>query len=145
MLAVLESIAAIVTEHPLLIVVISFFLFNKYLQSRPFPESGGTVVSIDSDIEWSRIMSLKDFALVDFYATWCPPCRAAAPVFGRMSTQYNGITFAKTNVDTCAAIAKQQGISAMPTFKLYKKGMCVDTLQVQSGAAAALDNSRIHG
>ena len=60
--------------------------------------------------------------MVDAYATWCPPCKAAAPVYAKMSEEYSGATtiFTKFNVDEVRELGSTLGISAMPTFKVFK-------------------------
>jgi len=64
--------------------------------------------------------------VVDFFATWCPPCRTAAPVYGALSEKYPGATFVKVDVDECKAVARTCNVSSMPTFQVYKAGALVD-------------------
>lgn len=59
----------------------------------------------------------------------CPPCRSAAPVFGQLSTEFSECVFVKCDVDACAAVARREGITAMPTFKIYEDRQCVQTIQ----------------
>jgi len=61
--------------------------------------------------------------VVDFTATWCPPCKRIAPIF------VASVTFIKVDVDENAETAQAVGISCMPTFKFYKKGECVHTME----------------
>ena len=59
----------------------------------------------------------------DFYATWCPPCKTAAPLFHRLSeeSQYTDrVIFRKCNVDSAKAVAQACKISSMPTFKVFR-------------------------
>ena len=57
---------------------------------------------------------------MDAYATWCPPCKAAAPKYAQMSEQFtaDSCVFAKFNTDEVGELAKKLEISAMPTFKV---------------------------
>ena len=69
--------------------------------------------------------------VVDFYATWCPPCKAAVPIYAGMSDEFKsrGVHFFKVDVDKCRDIATREEIRAMPTFKVYKGGKCLETIQ----------------
>lgn len=61
--------------------------------------------------------------VVDFTAKWCGPCQAIAPEFQRLSEVYSEVVFIKVDVDSCKAVARSQKISAMPTFKFFKRGI----------------------
>ena len=60
--------------------------------------------------------------VIDFFATWCGPCRTIAPVIDKMVTEYSDVTFIKIDVDENEAVAEEYGISVMPTFIFLKKG-----------------------
>lgn len=60
---------------------------------------------------------------MDFTAVWCGPCRMIAPKIDEMSETYKNITFLKVDVDAVASVATKVGISAMPTFHIYKNGV----------------------
>ncbi|KAL3869267.1 hypothetical protein ACJMK2_041971 [Sinanodonta woodiana] len=66
--------------------------------------------------------------LVDFFATWCGPCRFISPKLERMSEEYTDMIFLKVDVDEVEEVALKCGISAMPTFQLYKNGVKIDEL-----------------
>jgi len=67
--------------------------------------------------------------VVDFTATWCPPCKRIAPIFAAMAEAEPSVTFIKVDVDENAETAQAVGINCMPTFKFYKKGECVHTME----------------
>ncbi len=61
--------------------------------------------------------------LVDFWATWCGPCKMIAPVVEEIAEEYAGkIKVGKVNVDDAAALAVKYGISSIPTLMVFKAG-----------------------
>ncbi|MFK5927382.1 MAG: thioredoxin [Desulfuromusa sp.] len=67
--------------------------------------------------------------LVDFWATWCAPCLAIAPVLDQLADEYDGkIKIGKVNVDENPATPGQYGVRGIPTMILFKDGEIVDQL-----------------
>ena len=67
--------------------------------------------------------------LVDFWAVWCAPCLAMAPIIEELARDYAGrVLFAKVNVDENPDVASRFGIMAIPTFILFKGGKPVDRM-----------------
>ncbi len=61
--------------------------------------------------------------LVDFWATWCGPCKMVAPIFDEVSREYAGkVTFAKMDVDSNQVTPARFGIRGIPTLILFKNG-----------------------
>jgi thioredoxin 1 len=72
--------------------------------------------------------------VVDFWATWCGPCRAIAPKFEALAQTYTDVIFIKVDVDENEETSQECGITAMPTFQFYKNGSKVSEFK---GADAA--------
>jgi thioredoxin 1 len=66
--------------------------------------------------------------IVDFSATWCGPCRMIGPEFAKLSEEFTSVVFLKVDVDQVESVASKCGISAMPTFQVFKDGQKVDEL-----------------
>jgi thioredoxin len=67
--------------------------------------------------------------LVDFWATWCAPCKAIAPVLDQLAEEYDGkVKIGKVNVDENPATPGQYGVRGIPTMILFKDGEVVDQL-----------------
>jgi thioredoxin len=80
--------------------------------------------------------------LIDCWATWCPPCRALAPVIDALATESNGRwVVGKLDTDNNPRTAGQFGISSIPTVLIFKRGQLVDQLvgvQPKTAIQAAL-------
>ena len=73
------------------------------------------------------VMQADKPVLVDFWATWCGPCRMLAPVVDEVSSAHaDSLTVAKVNVDDCPDPARKFGIMSIPTLILFKDGQIVD-------------------
>ena len=67
--------------------------------------------------------------LVDFWAPWCGPCKAIAPILDELATELAGkVTIAKVNVDDSSSISAEYNVRAIPTMLLFKNGQVVETL-----------------
>lgn len=76
--------------------------------------------------EFNELMN-EDAVLVDFFATWCGPCKILAPVLESISKQLEGqLTIVKVDVDQSPDLASQFKIMSVPTMILFKKGQQVD-------------------
>lgn len=90
---------------------------------------GGKVHKLKSKSEFKAWLSpdaASKRVVIDFFATWCPPCRMIGPVFEEFSKKYGSkVSFLKVDVDEVRAVAQKCGIGSMPTFQGYYKGKLV--------------------
>ncbi len=76
-----------------------------------------------------EVLKSETPVLVDFWAVWCGPCKAIAPVVDDLATRYKGkLKVGKMDVDDQQAIAQQYGIRSIPTLLVFKGGRVVDTI-----------------
>jgi thioredoxin 2 len=78
---------------------------------------------------FSEMVAATPRLLVDFWAPWCGPCRAVAPVLEELARAEVGrLVVAKVNVDEQPTLAQRYGVQAIPTLLLFKDGQVVDTV-----------------
>lgn len=76
-----------------------------------------------------EVLDFEGSVLVDFWATWCGPCRMMHPIIEQLAEEYAGkIKIAKVNVDVHQEVAESYGIQSIPTFILFKNGEVVKIL-----------------
>ncbi|KAJ2924362.1 hypothetical protein H1R20_g12740, partial [Candolleomyces eurysporus] len=83
-----------------------------------------SVTEIKSFDDFKRIISSGKPVVIDFWATWCGPCRLISPIFEKMAadSKHSGVEFYKVDVDKQEEISREVGIRAMPTFIYFKDG-----------------------
>lgn len=70
-------------------------------------------------------MTGKGLVLVDFFATWCGPCRMLGPVLEDMANDRDSIDIVKVDIDESMNLARQFGIMSVPTLILFKDGQVI--------------------
>ena len=85
------------------------------------------VVELTDDSFETEVLKSSIPVLVDFWATWCAPCKAIGPLIDELAEEYDGkVKIAKVNVDDNQAIPGQFGVRGIPTLILFKDGQVVD-------------------
>lgn len=80
----------------------------------------------DANFE-TEVLKSDKLTMVDFWATWCGPCKAIAPVIEELSTQYAGkVNVGKLDVDANGEVSMNFGIRSIPTILFFKNGEIVD-------------------
>ena len=91
------------------------------------------VLTITKDNFENEVLKSDVPVLVDFWASWCGPCRMLSPIVDQIAEENPDIKVCKVNVDECARIPSLFGIRAIPTLIMFKDGEVVDQV---TGAVA---------
>lgn len=83
--------------------------------------------TVITSTNYQDILAAPGLTVIDFWATWCGPCRILSPTVDELAAEFEGrATIAKCNVDDCEDIAAQFGIRNIPTLVFVKNGAIVD-------------------
>jgi len=87
------------------------------------------VKAVNSENFESEVINAKGPVLVDFYADWCGPCKAIAPVVEELASEYAGrAEVRKLDVDANQALAGKYGVRGIPTLMLFRNGQVEETI-----------------
>ena len=75
-----------------------------------------------SDATFDAAISAAPLAVVDFYATWCGPCKMLAPILESVEKETEGVAFFRIDVDQAPDLARRFGIMSIPTLVFLKNG-----------------------
>jgi thioredoxin 1 len=85
------------------------------------------VLQLTTETFESAVLRSTEPVLVDFWATWCPPCRMIAPTVEALAVDFEGrAKVAKVDVDSSPDLAERYGVQSIPTLLVFKGGQVVD-------------------
>ena len=87
-----------------------------------------SVLKFDKTNFQAEVLNSDKPVFVDFWASWCGPCKMQAPIFDAVAEENEGVVFGKVNVDEEQELALAYGVSTIPTLILFKGGQQVTRL-----------------
>ena len=105
----------------------------------------GNVIEINDSAFESEVVNSSTPVLVDFWATWCGPCRKLGPVIDEIAENYEGkVKFVKVNVEESIETAKKYSISGLPSLLIFKNGEAVERMAGLMPKSTIISNIEKH-
>lgn len=83
------------------------------------------VAHLDKSNFETEVLKKRGVVLVDFYATWCGPCKMTGPIIEQLSEEMKNVKFVKVDVDQNQELTSQYQVFSIPTFVVFKDGQVV--------------------
>lgn len=84
------------------------------------------VTELDED-SFKEALDSGETWIIDFWASWCGPCKQMAPIFEEAADEIESVNFGKVNIEDHQQLATQNGVRSIPSFVVFKDGERVDT------------------
>lgn len=103
------------------------------------------VIEINDTNFEQEVVNSQIPVVVDFWATWCGPCRKLSPVIEELSDTYeNKVKFVKVNIEECMTTAKAYSISGLPSLLVFKDGEAVERMAGMMPKSTIVSNIEKH-
>lgn len=111
-----------------------FFVSNKFASSalassQLFASQRRAVEVFNGTHDEFKAKVNSGTAVIDFFTTWCQPCKAAAPVFEELSNKHSSFKFLKIDVEENEEIGAMMNVRSIPFFVLFKEGKVVGSVE----------------
>ncbi|QPG74322.1 hypothetical protein FOA43_001649 [Brettanomyces nanus] len=83
------------------------------------------ITPILSEDQFKKVIADSNLVVIDFFATWCGPCKMLAPMLEKFSKEYSSAKFYNVDVDQLPNVAASNDVSSMPTLLFFKSGQLV--------------------
>jgi thioredoxin 1 len=103
-----------------------FFMYRKMKNAPAAPDS--TKIKNLDDKNFNQQIG-KGISLVDFWASWCMPCKMMVPILNELAEEVDGkVTICKVNIDQYQSIAQKHGVRSIPTMIIFRNGKEIDRI-----------------
>ena len=103
------------------------------------------VIDVNNEIFEHEVLNSNIPVVVDFWATWCGPCRKLTPVVEEIANEYEGkVKFAKLNIEQYKEIAKKYSISGIPCLLVFKDGQPIERMAGLMPKSTIISNIEKH-
>ena len=85
------------------------------------------LITPEGERKWlSEYVGHSKFLFIDFWASWCGPCRMQSPIIDQLAAAHSNVVFGKVNVDEEADLAAEYGITSIPTLIIFRDGRLIN-------------------